>query len=122
MDTKNTHNPPKRMNRVTVILALLACIVAANGAVAQGTYEEQSLAILKLYESGNKAKRDTAYTLIDRLKADRQARFSPVVLFVRGEMTPDDRSLNLYREVIALDPGGAWADDAGRRRWPAATP
>ena len=94
------------------MLLVATCLIAANRALAQATYEEQSLAILKLYESGDKGKRDSAYKLIDRLKADRQARFVPVVLFVRGEMTPDDRSLNLYREVIALDPGGPWADDA----------
>lgn len=94
------------------MLLVATCLITANRALAQATYEEQSLAILKLYESGDKGKRDSAYKLIDRLKADRQARFVPVVLFVRGEMTPDDRSLNLYREVIALDPGGPWADDA----------
>lgn len=100
------------MKRILVMLLVATCLIAANRALAQATYEEQSLAILKLYESGDKGKRDSAYKLIDRLKADRQARFVPVVLFVRGEMTPDDRSLNLYREVIALDPGGPWADDA----------
>lgn len=107
-----THNQPKRMKRVTVMLLLLAGVLATNSTLAQGTYEEQSLAILKLYESGDKVKRDSAYKLIDRLKSDREARFVPVVLFVRGQMTPDDRSLNLYREAIALDPGGPWADDA----------
>ncbi|MCC7439301.1 MAG: SPOR domain-containing protein [Armatimonadetes bacterium] len=100
------------MKRTTVMLALLVCLIATNNASAQEAYQEQSLAILKLYESGDKGKRDSAYKLIDRLKSDRQARFVPVVLFVRGEMTPDDRSLNLYREVIALEPGGAWSDDA----------
>lgn len=100
------------MKRILVMLLVATCLITANRALAQATYEEQSLAILKLYESGDKGKRDSAYKLIDRLKADRQARFVPVVLFVRGEMTPDDRSLNLYREVIALDPGGPWADDA----------
>lgn len=94
------------------MLALLVCLIATNNASAQEAYQEQSLAILKLYESGDKGKRDSAYKLIDRLKSDRQARFVPVVLFVRGQMTPDDRSLNLYREVIALEPGGAWSDDA----------
>ena len=70
-------------------------------------YEEQALEILRLYEDGQT---DTAYWLVEPLK--RNARFVPAALFVRAQMTPDDRALGLYREVIALRPAGPYADDA----------
>jgi hypothetical protein len=70
-------------------------------------FESQAKDILKLYEQG---RTDTAYWLIEPLK--KNARFVPAALYVRAQMTPDDRALNLYREVIALEPGGAWADES----------
>ena len=89
-------------------LIVLVCAVLCSGAILSAqTYEEQALDILKLYEGGQT---DTAYWLIEPLK--RNARFIPAALYVRAQMTPDDRALNLYREVIALEPNGAWADEA----------
>ena len=81
----------------------LTCTVA----FAQTTPEEQAKSILLLFESGQK---DTAYALLEPLK--QSARFSPAVIYTRAQMTPDDRALNLYKEIIALDPGGPWSDKA----------
>ncbi len=90
-------------------LVVATMLSSTSPVVAQGVddAEEQALEILRLYEQG---RTDTAYWLIEPLK--KHARFVPAALFVRAQMTPDDRALNLYREVIALEPGGAWADDA----------
>jgi len=87
-----------------VLLMLVSVVVARS--LAQ-SYEEQARSILALYESGN---RDSAYALLEPLKTE--ARFVPAVLYARAEMTPDDRALTLYKEVIALEAGGAWADRA----------
>lgn len=86
--------------------ALFLLALSTFPAVAQD-YEKQAAEILKLYEAGQK---DTAYTLVEPLKQN--ARFVPAALYVRAQMTPDDRALNLYREIIALEPTGAWADEA----------
>jgi hypothetical protein len=91
----------------TPMLALALLVVAGSIASAQPSYDERARAILLLYDTGQK---DTAYQLIEPLK--REARFVPSVIFTRAQMTPDDRALSLYREIIALEPGGAWADDA----------
>lgn len=90
-----------------LLLALVLFASAASSAVAQSSFDERARAILQLYETGQK---DTAYQLIEPLK--REARFVPSVIYTRAQMTPDDRALSLYREIIALEPGGAWADDA----------
>ncbi len=85
-----------------------ACVILCSAVqLSAQSYEEQALDILKLYEEGQT---DTAYWLIEPLK--RNARFVPAALYVRAQMTPDDRALNLYREVIALEPTGPWADEA----------
>lgn len=89
----------------TVLLAAAATSLTAQTGGDQ--LEEQAIEILRLYEQG---RTDTAYWLVEPLK--RNARFVPAALFVRAQMTPDDRALNLYREVIALEPTGPWADDA----------
>lgn len=86
------------------VLLILVCSVAS---FAQDEYEKQALEILKLYEAGQT---DTAYWLVEPLK--RNARFVPAALYVRAQMTPDDRALNLYREIIALEPTGPWADES----------
>lgn len=70
-------------------------------------YEARAKEILRLYESG---KKDTAYILVEPLK--KEARFVPAALYVRAQMTQDDRALGLYREAIALDPDGPWADES----------
>jgi cell division septation protein DedD len=90
----------------SILIPLLLLPFILLNATAQ-EYEEQALEILRLYEDG---KTDTAYWLVEPLK--RNARFVPVALYVRAQMTPDDRALGLYREVIALQPGGPYADDA----------
>lgn len=84
----------------------LLVVVGAASALAQD-YEKQAMDILRLYEEGQT---DTAYWLVEPLK--RNARFVPAALYARAQMTPDDRALNLYREIIALEPGGPWADEA----------
>jgi hypothetical protein len=86
---------------------LLGLLFAGTSAFAQTNYEEQARSILQIFESGQK---DSAYALLEPLK--RSARFVPAVLYTRGQMTPDDRALNLYKEVIAIEPGGPWADRA----------
>jgi cell division septation protein DedD len=91
------------------LLVLLLSFCCTLGVRAQGSYEERAKAILQMFETGD---RDSSYVLIEALKADRNARYVPIVLFTRAQMTPDDRALDLYRELIALEPGGAWADDA----------
>lgn len=83
-----------------------AFVTIATGSQAQD-FEREAIDILKLYEEG---RTDTAYDLIEPLK--RNARFVPAALYVRAQMTEDDRALNLYREIIALEPNGAWADEA----------
>lgn len=90
---------------LTAAAALLLVCVPQSLHAQQ--YEEQALEILRLYEDGQT---DTAYWLVEPLK--RNARFVPAALFVRAQMTPDDRALGLYREVIALEPAGPYADDA----------
>jgi cell division septation protein DedD len=91
----------------TVALAAIALLAAVTAAFSQTpTYEEQAREILRLYEAGQK---DSAYMLIEPLK--KSARFVPAVLYTRAQLTPDDRALNLYREAVALDPTGIWADD-----------
>jgi cell division septation protein DedD len=69
--------------------------------------EEQAKTILQLFEAGQK---DSAYQMIEPLK--KSARFVPAVIYTRAYLTPDDRALALYKEVIALEPGGTWADQA----------
>ncbi|MDB5033736.1 MAG: hypothetical protein JWQ98_977 [Chlorobi bacterium] len=86
---------------------LVGILLAGTSAFAQTNYEEQARSILQIFESGQK---DSAYALLEPLK--RSARFVPAVLYTRGQMTPDDRALNLYKEVIAIEPGGPWADRA----------
>jgi hypothetical protein len=98
------------MNRSTILRLLAVSIgsalVMTTSLLAQ-SYDEQARIILQLYEQGQK---DSAYTLIEPLK--RTARFVPSVIYTRAQMTPDDRALGLYKELVALDPGGPWADDA----------
>lgn len=93
--------------RMAIAAALIALPALAGSAVAQTSYDEQAKAILKLYDAGQK---DSAYALIEPLK--RRARFAPAVLYTRARLTQDDRALPLLKEVIALDPTGAWADEA----------
>lgn len=90
----------------TLTTGLILTLLAMPTLLAQD-FEKQATDILKLYESGLK---DTAYTLVEPLK--QSARFVPAAIYVRAQMTPDDRALNLYREIIALEPNGAWADEA----------
>lgn len=89
-----------------IVTTLCVLMCSSLAALAQD-YEKQATDILKLYESGQK---DTAYTLVEPLK--QSARFVPAALYVRAQMTPDDRALNLYREIVALEPSGPWADEA----------
>lgn len=83
------------------------CALITVTSLSAQEFEEQAMEILRLYEGGQT---DTAYWLVEPLK--RNARFVPAALYVRAQMTPDDRALGLYREVVALDPSGAYADDA----------
>lgn len=94
------------MTRLFSLSAVALFVATAITAFSQD-FEKQAADILKLYEQG---RTDTAYWLVEPLK--RNARFVPAALYVRAQMTPDDRALNLYREVIALDPNGSWADEA----------
>ena len=98
------------MNRFSLLRWILAssgsALIMTTALMAQ-SYEDQARAILQLYEAGQ---RDSAYTLIEPLK--RSARFVPAVIFTRAQMTPDDRALGLFKEIVALEPGGAWADEA----------
>lgn len=96
----------------TLFFSILGALYAGvfltcTAAFAQTTPEEQAKSILLLFEAGQK---DTAYALLEPLK--QSARFVPAVIYTRAQMTPDDRALNLYKEIIALDPGGPWADKA----------
>ncbi len=77
------------------------------GQLRAQSYDDQAKSILALFDAG---KADTAYALIEPLK--RSARFVPAILYARAHMTPDDRALPLYKEAIALEPGGPWADRA----------
>ena len=95
------------INPVRSTLIALSLLPMVFLSLSAQEYEEQALEILRLYEDGQT---DTAYWLVEPLK--RNARFVPAALFVRAQMTPDDRALGLYREVIALHPGGPYADDA----------
>jgi len=92
---------------VVPLAALLGMLWCLNARLLAQSHEEQALTILTLFDQG---KTDTAYALLEPLK--RSARFVPAVLYVRAHMTPDDRALGLYREVIALEPSGEWADNA----------
>lgn len=98
------------MNRFPLLRWILtgsgSALMLTTALMAQ-SYEDQARSILKLYESGQK---DSAYTMIEPLK--RSARFVPAVIFTRAQMTPDDRALGLLKEIVALEPGGAWADEA----------
>jgi cell division septation protein DedD len=91
-------------------LSMLGALVAAAflihpAARAQANPEEQAKTILQLFENGQK---DTAYALLEPLK--KSARFVPAVIYTRAQMTPDDRALALYKEIMALEPGGSWAE------------
>ncbi|MGE3802243.1 MAG: SPOR domain-containing protein [Candidatus Kapaibacterium sp.] len=90
-----------------ILITLSALFLCSTLSTFAQNYEQQALDILKLYEKGE---RDTAYWLVEPLK--RNARFVPAALYVRAQMTADDRALNLYREVIALEPAGPWADES----------
>ncbi len=98
-------NAPLKSSLVLLIVG--TCFLTAHLSLVAQEFEEQAMEILRLYEEGQT---DTAYWLVEPLK--RNARFVPAALYVRAQMTPDDRALGLYREVIALDPTGAYADDA----------
>jgi hypothetical protein len=89
---------------IAAAVAILPLLTA--GASAQ-SYDEQARNILKLYDAGQK---DSAYVLIEPLK--RRARFAPAILYTRARLTQDDRALPLFKEAIALDPSGAWADSS----------
>lgn len=91
----------------SMLAALYTGIFLTCTAAFAQSPEEQAKTILQLYEAGQK---DTAYQLIEPLK--KSARFVPAVLYTRAYLTPDDRALALYKEVIALEPGGPWADQA----------
>jgi len=91
----------------SVVAALYAGVFLTCTTVYAQSYEEQAKTILALFESGRK---DTAYIMLEPLK--RSARFVPAVLYTRAQMTPDDRALALYKEVIALAPDGPWAERA----------
>ncbi|MBC8144947.1 MAG: SPOR domain-containing protein [bacterium] len=90
----------------TLVLSVAAIVCATASSSAQ-SHEERARMILQLFETGQS---DSAYQLIEPLK--KEARFVPAVIYTRAQMTPDDRALNLYREIIALEPGGGFADDA----------
>lgn len=93
--------------RYSVVAAAALLLASASRPALAQSFEEQARVILALYESG---KTDSAYTLIEPLKAS--ARFVPAVIYTRAKMTPDDRALGLLKELIALEPGGDYADDA----------
>jgi cell division septation protein DedD len=93
--------------KILTAIIFAGLLASVTPSLAQGSYEDQARSILQLFESGQK---DSAYALIEPLK--KSARFVPAVLFTRAQMTPDDRALNLYREAIALDPTGPWADSS----------
>lgn len=95
-----------RFRTATLLLAVFGIqgILTLETVTAQ-SFDEQARSILALFDAG---RTDTAYALIEPLK--RTARFVPAILYARAHMTPDDRALPLYKEAIALEPGGAWAD------------
>ncbi len=93
----------------TMFTVAATAFLAAIAAHAQTSHEERAKMILQMFEAGEE---DSAYVLVEGLKADRNARFVPAVLYTRAQMTPDDRALDLYREIIALEAGGSYADDA----------
>jgi len=82
-------------------------LMTYSAATAQTNPEDQARTILQLFESGQK---DSAYVLLEPLK--KTARFVPAVIYVRAEMTPDDRALGLYKELIAMEPASPWAEKA----------
>ncbi len=90
-----------------ILTCTITGLVLATAAARAQSYEQQARTILDLFESGRK---DTAYALIEPLK--KAAPLVPAVLYTRAQMTPDDRALPLYHELIALAPGGDYADDA----------
>lgn len=93
------------VSRICYFVVLVPVWFATATVALSQSYDDQVRSILELFDAG---KTDTAYTLIEPLK--RSARFVPSVLYARAYMTQDDRALPLYKEAIALDPGGAWAD------------
>jgi len=98
------------MFRSSSLILLATLAVAVPALRAQTSPEDQARRVLQLFEGGH---RDSAYTMLEPLK--RTARFVPAVLFTRAEMTPDDRALPLYKEVIALQPEGEWAERSAWR-------
>ncbi|HVZ40578.1 MAG TPA: SPOR domain-containing protein [Candidatus Kapabacteria bacterium] len=95
-----------------VLLSILGAfctgvLMTYAAASAQTNPEEQARAILQLFEAGQK---DSAYALLEPLK--KSARFVPAVMYARAEMTPDDRALGLYKELIAMEPASPWAEKA----------
>lgn len=98
------------MPRFSLVLITTALAVAVPALRAQTSPEDHARRILQLFESGQ---RDSAYAMLEPLK--KSARFVPAVLFTRAEMTPDDRALPLYKEVIALQPEGEWAERSAWR-------
>lgn len=95
-----------------ILLSMLGALCAGlcftfAVATAQTTPEEQARTILGLFEAGQK---DSAYALLEPLK--KSARFVPAVIYARAQMTPDDRALGLYKELVVLDPEGPYADKA----------
>jgi cell division septation protein DedD len=95
---------PSLMRR---LVPVVFAFVAVSSMASAQSFDERARTILQLFETGQK---DSAYMLIEPLK--KEARFVPSVIYTRAQMTPDDRALSLYREIIALEPGGGWADDA----------
>jgi cell division septation protein DedD len=98
------------MKSNSLFLSILGALYAGvfltcTAAFAQTTPEEQAKTVLQLFESGQK---DSAYALLEPLK--KSARFVPAVIFTRAQMTPDDRALGLYKEIMALEPEGQWAE------------
>ncbi len=92
---------------LTIVGALYSGVFLSYATVYAQSYEDQAKTILQLFESGQK---DTAYALLEPLK--KHARFVPAVIYTRARMTPDDRALALFKEVVAMEPGGRWADQA----------
>ncbi len=90
---------------IQLVIGVVSIVLAAGTLRAQVSPEDQAKAILQLFEAGQK---DTAYALIEPLK--KSARFVPAVLYVRAQMTQDDRALGLYKELIALEPESEWAE------------
>src|SRR4051812_11712992 len=98
------------MKHNTFFLSILGALYAGvfltcSAALAQTSPEEQAKTILQLFDAGQK---DSAYAMLEPLK--RSARFVPAVMYTRAQMTPDDRALGLYKEILALEPGSSWAE------------